>query len=147
MCMSSYCTNSVDYKKFRPHGRVNLSIITDEIIVFRALGPFNLELLSALDEIESNVVKNLKSKSWVEIVVFEYSCLSSLDVFKEFTSHLISQKKNNLSPLASAFVFPKEVEGTLLMASQYKKCFDEASLEYKEFDNETEAMAWVKTFI
>ena len=144
--MSIYSTDNVNYQIFRPHGRVNLSILDNEIMIFRALGPFNIDLLTSLYEIELDALQEINS-NWVEIVVFEYSCIALEEVFREFTSHLLAQKASGSIPLASAFVFPKEIDGVLLMTSKYKRCFDDAGLLFKHFDNEKQAMAWVKTFI
>ncbi len=144
--MTTYSTDRVNYQKFRPHGRVELSITGKNIVTFKALGPFNLELLAALDEIESDLIKQIDN-NWVEVVIFEHSCLASDEVFVAFTSHLKAQRESAVTPLASAFVFPKEVDGVLLMVNKYQKCFDDAGLRYKQFDNEREALSWVKTFV
>ncbi|MCP4325818.1 MAG: hypothetical protein GY951_01060 [Psychromonas sp.] len=144
--MATHCTDSVNYQKFRPHGRVELSVIDNKIVTFKALGPFNVELVATLREIESEVLKEL-NKNWVEVVIFEHSCLAPKEVFIEFTSHLKAQKASGITPLASAYVFSKEVDGLLLMTNEYKKCFDDAGLLYKQFDSESEALSWVKTFV
>jgi len=70
--MKEFNTNDVDYKKFSPHGNVSFSVIENKIFLYRAAGPFNLELMLALDKIELEVEKNIKKgeDKWCEIVVF-----------------------------------------------------------------------------
>lgn len=147
--MTKHCTDKVDYNKFRPHGRVSFSIIEDYIVVYRALGPFNSEVLKALQEIEPDVLKQVKKKNdkWVEIVIFENSCMALDEFIDEFSLYIKVGKENNLLPLASAFVISSEVEGAYLMASKYKECYENAGLTFCVFENEVNATTWVKSFL
>jgi hypothetical protein len=147
--MTKHCTDTTNYKKFRPHGRVEISTVDNKIAVFRALGPFNLELLDALQQIEPVALQamDIENNSWVEIVVFEQSCLASDELFAEFCLHLTALKASGFSPVASAFVFTDEIDGTLLMLDKYRKCFADAGLVFNDFNNETDAMEWVRSFL
>lgn len=145
--MSKGSTDSVDYQKFRPHGRVNISIIDNQIAQFQALGPFNLELLGALDKIESKVLQKVKQKPWAEVIIFEQSCLATEEVFSAFVSHLKAQKRAGLSARVSALVFNQDIEGAILMIDKYKRCFEVAGLEYRHFENKEEAIKWAQKYI
>ncbi len=73
------------------------------------------------------------------MIIFEESCMATKEMLVELTCYLKSLKKKNLTPLASAYVFKDEVE--------VQKCYQDAGLNYRAFNNEEEAMAYLKTYL
>jgi len=66
--------------------------------------------------------------------------------FLEFGAYLKSMKARGLVPLASAYVFSNDIEGNLLMKDKYKKCYKDAGLVFSTFDNEEDAVLWIKSW-
>jgi len=133
---------------FRPHGKITLSV-NDNLIVYRAEGPFNAELLAALDYIESDVLKKLKNdvKNWGGIVIFEISCMAIDELFIVFGEYLKQIKNNELHPVATAYVIPPDIEGGRLMAKKYEKCYYDAGILFSIFNNEKDALVWVNSHL
>lgn len=147
--MAEHSTDDADYEKFRPHGRVEFSIVEDRMILSRAIGPFNVELFQALKQIEPGVIEEAKidDGKWCEIVVFEQSCMSTDELIDELGVYIKVVKESGDAPLAAAYVFPKDIESTAYMKEMYKKCYEEAGIPCSIFSNEEDAIRWVKTYL
>ncbi|WP_028865384.1 hypothetical protein [Psychromonas aquimarina] len=145
--MKKYSTDNVSYKTFRPHGRVEFSVVDENIIIYRAWGPFNSEFFSVLEAIEPDALIEVQSnvRSWGEVVVFEDSCMAVDNFFLEFSAYLKSMKARDLVPIASAYVFSNNIEGGLLMKDKYKKCYQDAGLVFSTFADEETALSWIKS--
>ncbi len=135
--------------KFGAHGTVRFTVIDNNTIIFRARGPFNIELFRVLEKMELEVLKEIDKEavSWVEAIIFEHSCLATQELLSEFSKYLKFLRKNNLIPLVSAYVFKDEVEGAKLMPNEYKKCYDSAKMNFCSFDNEEKAIAHIRTYL
>ena len=59
---TKFHTDSNDNEKFTAHGRVAISIIGDGLILYRAKGPFNQELILALAEVEKDAFEYFESR-------------------------------------------------------------------------------------
>ncbi|MDT0603398.1 hypothetical protein [Thalassotalea castellviae] len=142
-------TKNIPDGKFSAHGRVSLEVINSNIIVYHSKGPFNLELLTALEEVEQNTLQDLKNNAinWCEIVVFEESCMALDEVILGLTDYLKELKANRLSPLASAFVISEGVEGEYVMKDKYEACYREANIDFTVFNTIPDAMQWVGKYL
>lgn len=147
--MRERSTDDVAYKKFRPHGRIQFSIPEKGIIFSRALGPFNVELFHAIKQIEPSVIEEAKINdgNWCEVVVFEHSCMGLDELIDELGAYLKEIKKRGDAPLATALVFPKDIECAEFMKEKYKKCYVDAGIEFSMFSDEEDAIRWVKTYL
>lgn len=147
--MKEYDTNDIEYKRFRPHGRVRFSVLEDGINIYRVIGPFNQELHQAFNELEPQFLHELQRNNgkYCDIVIFEESCLALDEVVKGMAFDLITKKEKGQFPLAAAFVMSKDVEGISLMTSKYEKCYKDAKLAFSIFENESDAIDWVKTYL
>lgn len=149
MINEQYSTDKVAYNKLKPHGRVNFSVVDGNIVIYHALGPFNAELFTAFQSIEPEVLKQLKSQTehWVEIVVFEKSCLALNEFISNLSRYLQEMKKEGLVPRASAYVIKDDIDGALFMTNLYQKCYESAGLTFQVFEDELAAISWVKSFL
>lgn len=139
-------TDEYSPKLFRPHGRVEFSVLEDNILVCEAVGPFNLELITAVVFVQSPLIDDLiKQEKWGDIVVFKESALASPQVLSSFTEYLRSLSTSMRMPTATALVIPAEVEGSTIMTQQYQICYDDAGLNAVVFDDFDKALAWIST--
>lgn len=143
--MKKTSTESFPDGKFQAHGRVSLEIIDKNLIVYHSKGPFNIELLTALAQVEEELLKTIKNNagSWCEIVVFEESCMALDDVMLGFGDYLKELQTKRLTPLATAYVISKEIEGGSIMKDKYKKCHLDAGIEFSLFETESAAISWI----
>lgn len=142
-------TDSFDGKKFQHHGKIIQYVNDSDIIVYRAEGPFNSEILAALDYIENVTLNEFKIniKRWSTIVIFEKSCMALDDLIIGFGEYLKQIKDNGLHSVSTAYVITPEIEGRSLMVKKYQKCFDDAGILFSIFDNEKDALLWAKSHL
>ncbi len=147
--MKPYSTDDASTKGLEPHGKITFTVIDENIILYRAIGPFNRELSHALEDVESDVLKFISQTkgNWVEVAIFENSCMALDEFFMDFGLYLAEMKKKNLVPLASAFVFPDEIEGPSFMKERYEKAYKNAGIRYSAFNQEEDAISWVRKYI
>lgn len=142
---SKVTTDDYSPELFRPHGRVEFSVLEDNILVCEAIGPFNLELISAVVFVQSPLIDDLlKQDQWGDIVVFKESAMASPQVISSFAEYLRSLSTSMRMPAATALVIPSELEGSTIMIQQYQKCYDDAGLHAVVFDDFNEALAWIR---
>ncbi len=131
---------------FEPHGRVSYSLVENSVVVYKATGPFNLELLQTLKNVEEDDIKKVmqRGESIGIIVAFEKSCSATNEFFEQFTRYLQTLKNSGLEKLISAYVFPNEIECAPLMIERYKHCYQVAGFFLSTFTEYDQALAWVK---
>lgn len=147
--MRERSTDEADYSKYRLHGRVKFSTPEKGIILSRALGPFNLELLQAFKIVEPIVINEVMASDgkWCEVVVFEESCNGLDKMFAELCTYIKDVKESGDAPLAAVYVFPEDIECAEFMKEKYKKCYEEAGILFSTFNDEEEAIRWAKTYL
>lgn len=145
--MSKSSTDEVDTLHFMPHGKVEVIFSESDVIIYKAKGPFNSELITALISVEQETLHEYKSrvKSWSEVVIFEKSCMILEDALKNLELYLKTLKSDGKTAQATAFVFLNEVEGCNMMMEKYQQCYIRAGLKYRSFCNEKEALQWAKS--
>ncbi|GAA4499781.1 hypothetical protein [Pseudaeromonas paramecii] len=131
-------------KRFLPHGRVEYSVFGN-ILVCEAIGPFNLELISAAVTVESPLIDDLvKQGKWGDVVVFKKSAMASLDMLSSLTAYMRSLSTSMRMPAATALVISSEVEGSKIMTQHYLQCYEDAGLDVAVFEDFDKALAWIK---
>lgn len=144
--MSDFNTNNMTKRQFSAHGRVEIKIFEEGIIEYLAVGPFNLELVEAVSELENEALTCFKEKfgKWCEVVVFEQSSLILEDALILLAEHIKETVENSIGPSASAYVFLPGIEGGNLMSKQYENCYKACGIPYQKFDNEADALDWAR---
>jgi len=147
--MTHYDTVNSPGRIFIDHGQITISIKDKSMVIYHCRGPFNLEAFKTMEGIRSKVIKELgeEIKNWVDVIIYEESCLATTEMLAELASYQKRLKSSNISPLTSAFVFKKDVEGSQIMPDEYKKCYDSAKVSFRAFDNEPDAMEYVRTYL
>ncbi|GAA4499769.1 hypothetical protein [Pseudaeromonas paramecii] len=139
-------TDSYSPIHFRPHGRVEFSVLRENVLVCEAIGPFNLELINAVVAVEGPLIDALvKQAKWGDIVIFKESAMTSPEVLASFTEYLRSLSASMRMPTATALVISSEVEGSKIMTQHYLKCYEEAGLNAAVFGDFDQALAWIDT--
>ncbi len=129
---------------FSQHGTIE-SRIEGNILINEATGPFNAEIIYALQEVQSELLDVLAVlRNWGQIYIFHQSALCSPDTIEAMHGY-ISQKKGTISkPAATAFVMDRNVEGRLIMGPHYRQVYEKAELNFALFVTEAEAREWVE---
>ena len=144
--MKTYDTTLIESLKFRAHGSIEISKLDEQIVVYKAQGPFNSELANALIDIERQAYAELSAavKAWGDICYFVDSCLALEAAIECYQSFLVSCKQQNIGPSVSAFIYPPDVEGRLLAEPSYKKLFELAGIKYQGFTHFDDGLKWVR---
>lgn len=146
--MSNLCTDEVAFNRFRPHGRISITSIEDGIVVYSAAGPFNCELLDAVEVMETDILKEVKETTgdWIEVVVFNGSCMASNEFMDKLTAYLERMKCRSLAPIASVYIFSSKVEGASFMKPKYERSYTAAGIEFNAFATKEEGIAWSESY-
>nr|WP_315491578.1 hypothetical protein [uncultured Rhodoferax sp.] len=81
-------TDQFNSAKFRPHGRVEYED-QGRVLLATAVGPFNVELMSALLEMAKFTFPTMAAKGpWANIALFRNSALCSTEVLEGVTDAL-----------------------------------------------------------
>lgn len=147
MTKNVHSTDEIDPGKFRPHGRVEYEE-QGNILLTRAWGPFNVELVGALTTLVNNVFPFMASKgNWVNVCVFEKSALASFEVLETLSEMIKQLVQLNIAPVSVAFVLPPDVEGVNFMAPLYAKSVGNGGIPFESFPNFEQAEKWAKSFL
>jgi hypothetical protein len=132
---------------FEAHGRIDYRI-EGRILRAAAVGPFNSELVTVIPAAISALVAKLASEGkWGQIITFHESALASLDALSDFEQYLKSHYSNVRINPVTALVLGTDIEGASVMAPLFEKCYVEAGIECRCFDNLSAALYWVESKI
>lgn len=142
--MREYNTDSIKFNNFGPHGRVELSESVDNIIIYRAYGPFNAELIKALNELEQPVLKERikRQEKWVTLIEFKEDCIVTIEAKKRLYKYLEQCRRSGIIQLATAIVVKDDVRGKELAESIYGKCYQNVDVPFKMFKDYDSAVKW-----
>jgi len=139
-------TGQTTVTNFAQHGRME-SRIEDNILINEATGPFNAEVIYAIESIQKDLLEMIASHDkWAQIYIFHESALCSLDTVEAIRDYL-TKLRGMKKPVATAYVMGKKVEGRSIMASHYRQLYAEATLQYQLFFTEAEAQQWIAAML
>lgn len=140
-------SESVDHFRFPTHGRIDL-VIDGPKAVYRVAGPFNVQLIAALEALEDRArALGAFSGTWGIVVVFDICALASPDVLEALRLHAEARRQQGIAPAAVAFVLPPDVEGAKLMTPNYERLFRQMHLRFSVFCTQAQAEAWLAAYI
>lgn len=140
-------TEQIRVSKFRQHGKVKY-IIHGRMLETVAIGPFNEELVAALNELALIIhPEMMKQGPWVQYVIFRESALAPREGLAALTKLLKGVVENKIAPMATALVLLPEVEGATLMSPLYAKCYQESGIKYELFEDLNDAVKWLQSFL
>ena len=141
-----YDTKGQNTGQFQAHGRVRFQVLDKHIIRYDIEGPLNEELISAVDALENNSLIKIKTEigDWYELVVYQQSCIMTADSLVQLGDHLIAMAAKQLAPVGSVHVIPPDIEGYLIMETNFAKCYRGAGVRFASFENEDDALNWIQ---
>ncbi|MBH9576774.1 hypothetical protein [Inhella proteolytica] len=136
-------TDDIAQPRFRAHGRVDFHV-DGRLLRTEAIGPFNAELVLAVQALVHQIYREMAAgPTWGQLVRFHESALASPDTLEQFTLTLCALRAQGLTPHATAYELPPEVEGATLMARPFQQCFEQAGLHFAHFAHADEAHTWL----
>lgn len=140
---SVFSTTSFSPQSFKPHGTIE-SRIDGRLFVQEATGPFNKEILLAMDSVHTNARALLASQGpWGALFVFKKSALASPEMLEGLKKYLSIQVAGKNASVATALVLSPRVEGASLMAQHYLRAWRSAGILCESFEDYDEAHRWV----
>ena len=137
-------TDDINPRSFRPHGRVTFTVDGD-VLICDALGPFNKELIDAIEAIEIKLIEELQiNGKWGEIIIISGSALASADALAAFAAYLKTLVSNKLISSVSTLVINDSVEGAAIMTPHLVQAYSDAGSKLTVFETVNEAKVWVK---
>lgn len=138
-----FSTASFRPQSFKPHGTIE-SRIEGRLFIQNATGPFNKEILLAMDAIHTQAREFLASQGpWGGLFVFKSSALASQEMLEGLKNYLSLQVNNKHGSVATALVLAPNVEGASLMTQHYLDAWRSAGIPCEKFENYEDAHRWV----
>lgn len=140
-----FSTDEVSPKKFRPHGRIEFELIDPvaHIIHIRCFGPFNKEVMDAVEQVQTDMT--LLHPQRKELIQFVDSALAVPEFIAAVANYLQKHKHNGVCPAAVALVIAPGVEGKTLMQDSYTAVYQRAQINMALFDDADSALDWLRT--
>ncbi|OYU46201.1 MAG: hypothetical protein CFE44_03360 [Burkholderiales bacterium PBB4] len=142
---SRFSTTTFAPQMFKPHGRIESSVVGN-LFVQEATGPFNKEILLAMEAVHAGARQLAASDGvWAAIFVFKQSALASPEMLNGLSKYLATQVTRRNASTATALVMPADVEGALLMAPLYLRAWQRAGISCEVFSGREDAERWLAT--
>ena len=118
------------------------------MLLARAFGPFNGELMAAVLEMAKVTFPAMTAKGpWAHICTFSESALCSFEVLSDLAAALGQMVTAGVAPVVMVFVLPEDVEGSQLMAPLYEKALKDVGVPFKCFSDPEPAYLWAESFV
>ncbi|MBL8488952.1 MAG: hypothetical protein JNK22_17950 [Rhodocyclaceae bacterium] len=129
---------------FRPHGRIEIWA-EGNVVRLDAAGPFNKEAIVAMGATWRALFDGMPADGpFADLVTVHRSVMASQEVVDAFGGFLAANTAARQAPSAVAWVVDPEVEGASLMLPKFAAVYVAAGRNFRFFDNEPEAEAWVR---
>jgi len=113
-----------------------------------ATGPFNNELVAAIPVVISALIAKLALQGkWGQIITFHRSATGTAAAVEEFAAYLKNRYTNPATNPVTALVFGTDVEGAAEMAPLFLKCYSDADIASRVFEDYETALYWVESRI
>ena len=131
--------------KFRPHGELQMHLDGD-IIIYTAVGPFNLEAIMALGKARRAGLARWQARSRkVSIAVFQNSLFMSQDALDAYATGLKRYFDDAPRAEAVAWVVPADVEGRSIMLPKFEHIFIDLGIPWRLFERLEDAKTWISS--
>ena len=129
---------------FRPHGRIEIWA-EGNVVRLEAAGPFNKEAVVAMGATWRALFAGMPADGpFADIVTIHRSVMTSQEVVDAFGAFLAANTAARQAPSAVAWIVDKDVEGASLILPKFAQVYAAAGRNFRFFDNEPEAVAWVR---
>jgi hypothetical protein len=126
---------------FPPHGTLNFSVIDNNILVIEGCGPWNKEVLTKISSEQVNLIKSLYGKAWGVLVIILGQPLHTQEA-SDLLANIVKQDKEK-GRKASAIIL-KNSSSPEIGEQHLSKIYQKASEDFKFFDDNDEAVGWLK---
>jgi hypothetical protein len=138
-----FSTSSFSPQNFKPHGTVDSKVVGN-LFIQEATGPFNKEIVLAMDVVHAEARGLLLSGgAWGALFVFKNSALASPEMLDRLQKYLSMQVTRKNASVATGLVLPHSVEGAAFMAPLYVRAWRNAGICCEAFVDYLEAHSWV----
>lgn len=128
---------------FAPHGSVEYHPQGQRLWAV-AEGPFNLELAQKLTVEGLQWCRRMRANGdFDHLCEFRCSVLAPREAFQQLQSMLREMVAEDLSPVRTAYVFPPQLEGGVLVASLMERIYAASGLTMCLFASREDALAWL----
>lgn len=142
---SHFSTTWFDPATFKPHGTIE-SKIEGNLFIQEATGPFNKEILLAMDSVHAKARQVLVSNGpWGGLFIFKNSALASPEMLDGLKKYLVTQVARNNASIATGLVLPRSVEGASLMTPHYLRAWRDAGIVCEAFEDVLDAHHWISS--
>ncbi|WP_028453320.1 hypothetical protein [Chitinilyticum aquatile] len=129
--------------RFAPHGHVEIWA-EGQLLRYQATGPFNLELLQALDAADRGLMAATAAQGPFAILAeFAGSIAATPDALAALEASLAAQNAAGLASAAVAFVVDPDAEGAVLMRSIIADIYARQGLPFGWFGTLDDARGWL----
>ena len=129
---------------FRPHGRIEIWA-EGNVVRLDAAGPFNREVILAMGTTWRALYSGMsEDEPFAGIVSIHHSLMASQEVLDALRDFLVANTAEHHASRVVAWVVPADVEGASLMMPRLARVLTEAGRNFRTFDNEAAAEAWVR---
>lgn len=138
-------TDQVKVSRFSAHGLIEIAMEGD-FLYYSATGPFNDELFDRFAIAQGNYLKSLNHPTpWVSIATFIGSAMYTPEAIQRYTTLMGTPKPPGLTPVATAFVLPPDVEGARIMAPHFRKIYRDINRPFEIFQTVDDAKKWAQS--
>jgi hemerythrin-like metal-binding protein len=131
----------------RAQGEIDYRI-EGRILKTAATGPFSNELIAAIPAAISALITRLAQQGkWGQIVTFQRNALAEPSAIADFAASLKARYQNPETNPVTALVFGPDVVGGQLMAPRFQKCYEDAGVQSRIFEDRAAALFWVASRI
>lgn len=131
-------------KRFAPHGQLELEFKA-RYIIYHCTGPFNKEMIEAAIAAHSDALNEFISQGpWAGIAIYHNDAMLTEEALQVMRNYLQQMKAIGRAPVASAYVLPPDLPGTLIMAPAYLRLHQELGLSFRLFARLEDAELWTQ---
>lgn len=131
---------------FKVHDQIEYRV-KGRILHTTARGPFK-DIVEAIPPTITEFIQRLAQQGrWGQIITVQQSAMISHAALQNFATYLQSRYENPASKPVVALVFEPDIEGSLLMAPEFLKCYSDAGIQGQVFENYASALDWVESEI
>jgi hypothetical protein len=138
-----YSTTAFNPQTFKPHGFIESKVV-GRLFIQEATGPFNKEILLAMDAVHAKARLLLTAGGpWAALFIFKNSALASPEMLSGLRKYLALQVTRNNASVATGLVLPKHVEAASLLTPHYLRAWRDAGITCEAFEDLALAHAWI----
>ena len=139
-------SDAIPTTPFKVHDQIEYRV-KGRILHTTARGPFK-DIVEAIPSTITEFIQILAQQGrWGQIVTFQQSALMPPAAVLNFATYLKSRYRNPEAKPVVALVFEPDIEGGVLMAPEFLKCYLDAGIKGQVFEDYATALNWVMSEI